>query len=223
MPYKREPSTVAILSNFLDNLPRRLGGNPISRPHDPEICGSIYEGYIDAAFNYVASLNTDILILGGECSKLATCLAGKTTSSLYITCANCTGAKNSSSSAGKIQLCLSAYGLTLSQSTANGLVFRELIRMCGGMELDAWGLDSYFTYVNPGPPASFLPVPPVVKDAMCAGSMPGTGVFTGFRFGTFLAWYPPTGQLYAKQVTPTFGYHTPAIIASSTTAWQHKC
>jgi hypothetical protein len=223
MPFKTVPDTIAQIEYVVSNLPRRLTGRPplTKGPHDPEICGSFYEGYISTAFNYVADHNTDILILGGECQKLATCLAGKTVSSLYITCANCTGGKTSSSSAGSIQLCLSAFGLALTQNTVNGLVFRELIRMCGGMELDAWGLDSYFSYVDPGPPPHFLgPVPAVVKGFMCAGSTPGTGNWAGYRLGNFVVWQPITGLLWARYKLPGQGPVGPSIISTQTTDWQ---
>src|SRR4051794_24833634 len=109
MPFKTQPSTLAQIEHFVSNLPRRLSGRPISPPPwvlDPEICPPNFQTSITTAFTYVATLNTDITILGGECAKLATCLAGKSVTSVDITCANCAGGKTSSSSAGSIQLCL---------------------------------------------------------------------------------------------------------------------
>src|SRR5918996_1876812 len=205
MPFKTSPSTISVVSNFVSNLPRRFSRQPLTRPVDPEICSATFQTYIRNAFGYVALRVTDINALGGECVKLATCLAGKTVSSVYITCANCGGRPSSSdASEGSIQLCLSAFGwAALDQSTVNGLVLRELIRMCGGTELDAWGLDAYFDYVRPGSPPIYFSVPSYVLSMMCAGGTPGTGSLSTYRVGTFLVWSPFTGVLYAKKLTAT--------------------
>lgn len=229
MPFKREPSGIAIIRSILENIPRRVTGRPpISRPHDPEVCGPLYEGYITAAFNNVNTRINDIKLMGGECSKLGTCLDGKSVSSVYITCANCIGGRPSSSDASdaSIQLCLSAYGTTLNQATVNGLVLRELIRMCGGMELDAWGLYAYFSYVVPGNPPVYYPVPSAEKDHMCSGSTPGTANLAGFRAGKFLVWYPPNGKLWPKTLNPPPW----SVLASNPLTgvlghqhWQHPC
>jgi hypothetical protein len=230
MPFKTVPSTLAQLQNFVSNLlPQKKSGAPISKPPwviDPEICEPSFQTYITNAFAHVANLNTGITLLGGECGKLATCLAGKSVGSVYITCANCSeGARPSSSnaSAGSIQLCLDAYGPTITQDIVNGLVFRELIRMCGGMELDAWALYCYFEFVTPGPPSPYYwPLPPAAKDWMCKGSTPGTGVLTGYRFGNYVVWDPYLGRLWARLLTGS-GVG-PVIISGGTMGvWQYMC
>jgi hypothetical protein len=91
------------------------------------------------------------------------------------------------------------------------------------MEIDAWGIDSYFTYVNTmGPQTSYMSVPPGIKMMMCSGSTAGTGVFAGFRFGRFLAWYPAQGKLYPKDGAGYLSsYPLTGNLGHST--WQYTC
>jgi hypothetical protein len=204
MGFKTNPSFSTLVTNFFTNLPRRVTGKPLIHSSDPEICDAASQNMITAAFNYAASHIVDIDLMGGECSKLATCLAGKTvSSSLEITCAYCTGGKehsaSSSASNNTIQLCLSNFGATLSQDIVNGLVFRELIRMCGGMELDAYGLDSYFSCVkHPAGGTLCLTVPQGVLQIMYGDSIPGVAGQSIYRAGKFLVWVPSLGTLYDK-------------------------
>jgi hypothetical protein len=208
MGFKTQPSFNHVVTNWFANIPRRVSGKPVLPPHDPEICSTEYQTFITEAFKYVADHVVDIDLMGGECVTLAACLAGKTISSLEISCAYCTGGKENSAASNAshktIELCLSNFGATLNQNTVNGLVFRELIRMCGGMELDAWGLDSYFSYVtHPLGGTVYLSVPQAVLQFMCDGSTQGVGGQQYYRAGTFLVWAPGTGVLYAKKIDPS--------------------
>lgn len=93
MGFKTTPSRRAIVGTFLENLPRRASGRPPIDPsvRDPEICNFAYQDMITRAFNWVSMLVPRVNALGGECVTLATCLGGKSISSVYITCASCMG------------------------------------------------------------------------------------------------------------------------------------
>jgi hypothetical protein len=223
MPFKRQASTLQRVSNLIENLPRRATGRPpIPRNFDPEICGPLYEGYIDIAFSQATvRRSTDLQIMGAECRKLGLCLSGKTVSSLYITCANCIGNRYSSSNAAQnsLQLCLSEYGTYLNQASATSLLFRELVRLCGGKELDAWALDYYFRTETP---------PSIIKDSMCAGSTPfGTGstLDRSIRVGAFVIWFSGSGSLYVKEIKPdgSVGSFGISLTGSMYPGWQHVC
>ena len=246
MGFKTTPSGLAIVRTFIENLPRRASGRPPLDPsiRDPEICNSAYQDMITKAFNYVRLLIPRINAMGGECVTLATCLSGKSVSSVYITCAGCAGrlgsydrrVASSIPSANSLQLCLAASGSPANQATVNSLVFRELIRLCWGEELDALGLDYYFTAVDTsGPAPVYWPVPQLAKDFMCAGStsldVPGT-VATSFRVGTFIVWNPLSGTLFAKQRLSAgsgiggsgWGYVLPSLTGNlGHTYWTHSC
>jgi hypothetical protein len=232
MGFKTTSSKLVTISNFLENLPRRLSGRPpIPLRYDPEICGPVQEDLIVKAFNWVDQRVTQIKLMGGECLKLGTCLDTKSAGSVYITCANCAGGANSPSSSRasdqSLQLCFGAYtsfGYPLNQSLVNGVVLRELIRMCGGKDLDAFALDYYFSAVVPGPGGTvYYPVPSSVKALMCAGSVPGATA--AFRVGTFMVWNSATGALYVKQILPdgTVGLITPSLTGLNNPDWQHMC
>ena len=232
MGFKTQPSRIARVTNTLENLPRRLLGRPLNPPNDPEICGFTWEGYIRNAFTKTDSFVTDIKLLGGECLKLGTCLDGKSVDSVYITCANCTtGTLGTSSSAAfstydSMQLCLSMFGGGLSQSTVDELVFLELIHLCGGTDLDAFALDYYFFHsgTDAGGSRYFFPLPSAVLSRMCAGGTSALGVY---KVGKFVVWVPSTGQLYAKQLSPTANLGW-VLSGSSLTGishpyWQYMC
>ena len=246
MGFKTTPSRIAIVQTFIENLPRRAWGRPPVDPsiNDPEICNFAYQDMITKAFDYVSGLVPRINAMGGECATLATCLGGKSVSSVYITCANCAGRlgsidrafASSSPSGSSLQLCLSALGSHANQATVNSLVFRELIRLCWGEELDALGLDYYFTAVDTsGPMPVYWPVPQTVKDFMCTGSTsldaPGA-VATGLRVGTFIVWNPLSGTLFAKQRLSAgsgiggsgWGYLLPSLTGNlGHPYWTHNC
>ena len=246
MGFKSSPARLVVAETFLANLPRRLTGRPLIDPRDadPEICSSTHRYMILTAFDATDALITEIKLLGGTCLTLGTCLDLKTQTTnlptgaapddVYIICAHCTpgGTETASSSSvadSSMQLCLSAYGSYLSQSVVNGLVFRELIRLCGGKELDAWALYYYFFQSSVDALSgmrSFFPVPSMVKDYMCAGSAPLTGT-TGsikeIRVGTFVIWYTNFGQLYPRSSGATVGTVGSSLTGSSHPYWQHMC
>jgi hypothetical protein len=248
MPFKTTPSWPARIRLFVDDLPLRrpLGSPPIDPSvRDPEICSIMYQDMITKAFNWVSTLVPRINAMGGECTTLATCLAGKSVSSVYLTCANCVSYPNSfdkdfasntpsAVGAGSLQLCLSRLGAYLSQGTVNGLVFRELIRLCWGKELDALALYYYFTAVDTsGPFTVYYPVPSVAKDYMCDGGVPlgSSGTVGGYyRAGTYMVWNSYSGTLYSKtSVSPGIAGSGIGTVGLSLTGnlgdpyWRHMC
>jgi hypothetical protein len=232
MGFKTRSAKLVRVTNFFENLPRRLSGRAVvPLGYDPEICGDEVQDLIVEAFNRVNGRVTEIKLMGGECLKLGTCLDTKSAASVYITCSNCAGGPNSPSSSRasdqSLQLCFGAYtsfGYPVNQSLVNGVVLRELIRMCGGKDLDAWALDYYFTTVVRGSGGTvYYPVPSAVKALMCTGSVPGAT--PAFRVGTFMVWNSATGALYPKQILPngTVGLITPSLTGLNNPDWQHMC
>ena len=193
MVFKTGPAQVS-RPGILTQLVARLTGRPIPlRPGDPEVCTPSEREVIVRGFEKADTYRARIAELGGECVTLAACLASKgsldTTirqpQQVYVTCANCApsteGNSSSSAAASSMQLCLAGAQPFLTQSYIDGVVFRELIRLCGGTELDAWGRWHYFYMASGG---SWYGLPIFVGDAMCAGSVPGTAPTpSGFRGG----------------------------------------
>ena len=244
MGFKTRTGMITKVISAIAQIPRRLSGRPImsSKAYDLEICGPLYETYITTAFDYVADRATLIKALGDECQKLGTRLEDKSVDNVYITCANCAGPPDSPSSSRSsdqsLQLCLWTYGIGLTQPITNGLVFRELIRLCGGTDLDAWGLYFYFTGIHSTSlGTTYDPVPIAIKRLMCAGSTPlgATGTAAGpWRRGVFTIWDTSWGAYYPLKISPGagisqtgFGYSglslTRTGIGTSRPEWQHMC
>jgi hypothetical protein len=235
VPFKTTPAKVVIIGHSFENAARRLFGRRHLWPpdYDPEVCSANHAVSIMAALDYVAAHVQEIKDLGAECLTLGTCLAGKNVNSLYITCANCDasgneiGAVSSDASDGSLQVCLSAYGnYAITQSTVNSLVLRELVRMCGGVELDAWAMDYYLSRSVTYAGTSWLNIPSIIKNWMCAGSAPyGTGTAAVIRIGTFFVWNTSTGALLPKVVRAgaPVGWLYPSLTGTSNSAWAHTC
>jgi hypothetical protein len=232
MPFKTQPDVTNRIATALGNLPRRLLDRPLHPPSpDPEICTAAYRDAIVDAFNKTDSLITEIKLLGGECLKLGTCLDGWTSEDkIYITCANCKspGWASATVSPPTMQLCLSKFAeenLVLNQGTVDGLVFLQLIYMCGGRGLDAYGLLYYFFYSHVDPISGqrvFTSPNSVVKGLMCAGST--LNPTTGYRFGTFTVWQPMYGTFYPKQIMSGVpGPKYPSLTGSSNSGWAYMC
>ena len=238
MGFKESPPRIVDLTTFIENLPRRAAGRPLidARTRDPEICSPQYRSWILGGFYIAGVVATQIRGLGGECVKLANCLDTKTPvltgnpTDVYVTCANCTpsptGAGQPSSSSGSsMQLCVPPQAdPELTRRYLERHVFLELVRICGGKLLDAWAL-WYYLFTSSSTASGrvfYAPLPGVVKDEMCRDSTP----LAGMRWGTYMAWSPYWGRLYAKYVYPDGSWGTVAtgsLTGHSHPYWQGVC
>jgi hypothetical protein len=245
MGFKDRPSRLVVADTAVANLPRRLAGRPLIDPRtaDPEICQQPSRGMILSAFHSAFDNALKISLLGGACATLGQCLdqksrttnvpgRGEEPNDVYVICAHCipggreTGS-SSSVSASSMQLCLSAYGTGLSQSLVNGVVLRELIRLCGGTELDAWALYYYCeSTVDLAGNRWFPTLPAMVKDWMCIGSAPLSGpggTLSWIRVGTFVVWYTNFGQLYPRGIGAAVSAIGSSLTGSSNSNWARVC
>ena len=234
MGFKVGPSQIVRLTTLIENLPRRAAGRPLIDPRtrDPEVCSPQARAWILTGFDLTRGVIPQIRGLGGECVRLADCLDMKAATlmghptDVYVTCANCSsGQSSSSASASSMQLCVTPYSNPdWTRDAFYFFVFGELIRICGGKLLDVCAL-WYYLFTSESTPQGrvfYQPLPASVKNQMCDDST----LRSGLRYGTFMAWGPFSGTLYAKYVYPDGSWGTVAggsLTGFSHPYWQHSC
>lgn len=142
---------------------------------------------------------TAIDSIDGDCKKLATCLRGMTEREIEIQCgADCSQGASGESSAKEKRMKICGWGPGRTQEAVNQIVLHELIHLCGGTDLDCYALVIYAIWWDPSHPSNFIPPPPpsaLIAEMCEASEWSPSGAF---KYGTFIAWSPATGALYAR-------------------------
>jgi hypothetical protein len=197
MPFAPPLPKLAVAANMIANLPRRAAGRPPLRltPWDPEACNPFeQEAISNAFFSLGNSQIPEIRGRGADWQILADLMKTKTVSSLSITCGYCRGGNPMSSDANSksLQVCLD----TSRRDYLAAWLVVEVVKLCGGTDLDAWAVKNWLFSVNKSSyPYVYYQLLPSEKALMCAG---GTRLPSPFPYlaGKFTIWDNVYGNLW---------------------------
>lgn len=174
-------------------------------------CSLAERNAITTAFAFKDSDGEPCVAGIGGLGSLASCLRGKTISSVEIDCRGptCTGNRFGTAQLGgsSINLCPPALPPGGLQVDTDVTVFHELVHSCGGLELDAWALENH-CYAGHG---TFNPSATTLNGFLSETSDIGGGL----RAATFLVWRPSTGQVFVKVETGGSWNSSPTISAGA--------
>ena len=158
-------------------------------------CNLAERNAITSAFNVKNTLGVGQMNLTAGLNTLATCIAGKTTTSVELDCrgGSCSGgafATTSSVGGNSVDMCAPSLPPTGVQADTDVTVFHELVHTCGGVEVDAWSMENQF-YLGHG---TFTPGLSTVMGFVGQTSDVGGGL----RAGTFVVWERATGKVFVK-------------------------
>ena len=144
----------------------------------------------------------EILNWGGAGTELANRLAGLSEDSIRIDCRNDCPAPEYTSESGAfsnpqgnvksfMNICAGPppFADSNRRSLVRFVVFRELIKLCGGNAVDVYGLYAYFVMTTRNAsPISWMAPTPGQKSLMCAEGRRLASPFANWVAGTFMVW-----------------------------------
>jgi hypothetical protein len=163
---------------------------------DPTRCLEVEKDDIRVAFSTLKlTYIPEIEAVGYDWKKLADLMKTKTVDSLNITCDRRQGNPNISWIASNKALNVNLD--TKSTSLLDAWLLVEVIHLCGGTDLDAWGIKNWFFSISrTSSGAVYYPLLPAELALMCAGSTPVRPY--DWRAGQFTVWNNAQGLLYAS-------------------------
>ena len=220
MPFNTQIPRLVSAVNNLANLPRRAVGSPqILRPTD--ICTAAEQTNITNALATIHTVYTDdIRAQGGDWVALANQLVAQNVSSLNISCDFCTGgaATSSNATSHSLQVCTDTSDYT-------GLrmwLLIELVRLCGGTELDAWAIKNLtFNISKTGIQWAYFGVPESEKALMYTGGTRQPSPWP-YLAGKFTIWDNAMGRLWPSSHSGTnIVPYGQSIIPFNITYWRY--
>ena len=233
MPFVTAIPTLALAANRVTNLVRPPGasGRPPTRPPrlgDLEVCTQTQQAAITHAFNEIHVWHVPVVRnAGGDWVTLADMMLLRSVASVTISCNLCSGSPYISSDVAKqsLQVCAGFGNTTSDRQWLQSLIVIELVRLCGGTNLDAYAVKNFIFNVNrTSSPYSYFSVAASEKALMCLG---GTKLPSpwGYLAGKFTVWDNVGGRLWPSTrsggvVQP---YGQSLIPFNVGYLWQHAC
>ena len=192
MPFTSIPK-IMVASSAIANLPRRAAGRPPITRWDPFACNPFEQEAITNALAAMHVYRDELAYRGGDWATLASQMAGWGVSSLNISC-DASGKPVSSNQTFK--------SLNVNMDTTNRRALElwlvvEIIHLCGGTDLDAWGAKNWLFNVDKSSyPYAYFPLLPSELALMCSGSTRQASPFAHLRAGKFTVWDPAGGNLW---------------------------
>jgi len=195
MPFTSIPKIV-VASNMLANLPRRAAGRPPLTRWDPTACNPFEQEAITNALAAMHVYRANISSRGGDWTTLANLMAGWGVPSLNISC-DSYGPPISSNQATKS---LNVNVDTTNRRALEAWLVVEVIHLCGGTDLDAWGAKNWLFNIDKSSyPYAYYPLLPSELALMCSGSTRQSSPYAYLRAGKFTVWDPATGNLWPSE------------------------
>jgi hypothetical protein len=222
MPFASALPKLLLAADKLANLPRRPPGKKSLPRWDPTACNPFEQEAIGRAFSTLAlTAIREVEIRGGDWTTLANAMKTKTASSLTITCDWDARPISSNASLKTIN-----FG---SVDTSNRLLLEmwltvEVVKLCGGTDLDAWAVKNWLYNVDKSP-RYYYPLLSSEKDLMCAGGTRLPSPLNYLLAGRFTIWDPAAGKLWPS-TKDTSGRRVPygqSLIDMGIPYWRHPC
>ena len=229
------PKLVLAANAVATTLTRPSGARPIHPPRqlgDLEVCLQPQQDDITRAFNEINIWYVPVIRnQGGDWATLANMMQTRSIASVTISCNVCYGgATNPYTSSDfanqSLQVCNGFGTGTNERRWLQELILTELVRLCGGTDLDAYAVKNFlFSISRTSSPYVYYSLSSSEKDRMCLGGARQPSPWP-YLAGKFTIWDNAQGQLWPSTHSGTLiqPYGSSLIpFGNPRIYWQHPC